>query len=429
MPPESFLHIALRGVVLACAAGLSMFFSGSETALFSLPPDMVSRMRKNGGTGQLVAELLDRPKRLLTTVLFGNMVVNIVFFSVSFFMLAELRDTLGAGWSTLLGIASLMFVIIFCELLPKNIAVLYAQPFSRLAAYPLLVFERLSTPAIYVLEKVTDALARLVGAEKERGDSIGTEELQMLIELSEREGVVEEDVGEMIGEVIELGEIALREVMVPRVKMVCFDVEDAPGELETLFRDHKHTLLPVYEGQMDNMLGAIHAKDFFFRDPSQSLQELISPLPFLPESATAEDALGRMREEHTRMAFVIDEYGAVEGIVALEDVLEEIVGEIRDEYDRDDSPPVEKIGEGEYRVRGDLSVREWHEAFGLDFEELSVDTVGGLIMTLLERIPHAGDRVSYKNLEFEVERMYGRRVRTAIISLSHDEGPEGGAQW
>ena len=422
MPETSYL--LLRAIILAVSACLSMFFSGSETALFSLPADLLSRMRGEEGARGAVARLLEDPKRLLTTVLFGNMVVNVVFFSVSFLLVVESRRALGTTWSAVLSLCSLLFVIIFCELLPKNLAVAYARPFSLLSAYPLLTFERVFWPFIIALEKITGGIAQFFGRHFEREPFIRSDELRMLIDLSEKEGVVEEDVGEMIAEVVELSEIALREVMIPRVEIVCFDLDDSPEELKRLFQEHKHTLMPVYEDRMDNMQGAIHAKDFLFRDESQELRELIRPIPFLPESATAEDALERMREEHTRMAFVVDEYGAVEGLIAVEDVLEEIVGEIRDEYDVEEVPPVEQIGTNRYRLRGDLNVRDWREAFEVELPELSADTIGGLVMTLLERLPRKGDTVHYRNLKLTVEQVRGRRVVSVILELAEEPGEE-----
>lgn len=421
MPTEAALYLLLRGCILVVAAGMSMFFSGSETALFRLEAEEVGRMREGGGRGEVVGKLLNDPKRLLTTILFGNMVANIIFFSVSFFLVVHYGEVLGSGWGTVLSLASLFFVIIFCEMLPKNIAVAYTRAFSLLAAYPLKIVERTCWPFIYALEKITDAISFLFQSHLEREPFIRGDELQMLIELSEKEGIVEEDVGEMIGEVVELSDIALREVMIPRVEMVCFDIHHPTDELRELFANHKHTLVPVYENRMDDMLGVIHAKDFLFREKESDLRDLIRSIPFMPESATAEESLRGMRDDHTRMAFVVDEYGAVEGLVTLEDVLEEIVGEIRDEYDVEKMPPVEKLEEGRYRVRGDLSVRDWNEAFGLDSFEFSADTVGGLVMTLLDRIPREGDSVTYRNLHITVEQMQGRRVLTALLELSDDQ--------
>ncbi len=398
-----------------------MLFSGSETALFSLPPDEIRRMEGAAGSRGAVGRLLSRPKLLLTTVLFGNMVVNVMFFSVSFVLIMDYRELLGPTGSALLALGSLLFVVVFCELLPKNLAVSFARPASRIAAVPLLTFQRVFWPFIFTLEKVTDWISALFGRHLRPEPFIRAEELTDLIELSEREGVLDEDLSEMMSEVVKLSDTALRAVMVPRVDAVCFDIADAPEVLERLFRRSKHTLIPVYERRMDNMLGVIHAKDFLLREEGAGLRELIGPIPFLPETATVEEVLRHLRTQHARMAFVVDEYGAVEGLITIEDILEEIVGEITDEFDAEEAPAVQRLDERRFRLRGNLSVREWHEAFEMETPELSVDTIGGLVMALLDRVPRAGDRVRYRNLELTVEKTRGRRVVSVILELAHGE--------
>jgi len=424
LPSAETTHLLIRAGVLAAAACLSAFFSGSETALFSLPREEVKQMDGAPGTAGLIARLLGRPKHLLTTVLFGNMVANVVFFSVSFFLIHRQGERLGRAWCAALNAGALLFIIAFCELLPKNIAVSFARPISRASALPLSVFQKACWPFIFALEKVTDGISVLFGRHLRPEPFLRAEELSMLIELSERDGVLDSDVSAMIAEVVQLSRTSLRQIMVPRVEMACFDIARPPEELAALFRSSKHTLIPVYEGRVDEMLGVIHAKDFLLRDERVGLRKLITPIPFLPETATVEDVLRQMREQHARMAFVVDEYGAVEGLVTLEDILEEIVGEITDEYDAQQGPAVVRIGERRFRLRGDLSVREWHEAFNMEAPELSVDTIGGLVMILLDRIPRPGDRVRYRNLELIVESTRGRRVSSVIAELKDEGGEE-----
>ena len=404
-------------------ACLSALFSGSETALFSLRPEEVKRMAGSGGAGGIVANLLSNPRRLLTTVLFGNTVVNVIFYSVSFLLIVEHRETLGAARSGLLGVASLLAVVVFCEVLPKNVAVVIPRPLSRAAAYPLFIFEKVFSPLIFVLEKVTDRISSLLGAHLRREPFMRAEEFQMLIDLSEKEGVLDGDIGEMIAEVVRLSETDVSEVMVPRVEMACFEVGEPADALGELFRRVKHTLIPVYENHVDNMLGVIHARDFLLRG-EQDLRALILPIPFIPETATVEDVLRQFREQHTRMAFVVDEHGAVEGLVTVEDILEEIVGEIGDEYEAEPPPPVERIDDTRFRLRGDLSVREWHDMFRMETPRLSVDTLAGLVMSLLDRMPQEGDSVRYRDLKLTVEKTFGRRVLSVIVELM-DSGREG----
>ena len=426
MGSQEMTHLVLRGAILGVTACLSAFFSGSETALFSLPPEELRRMGGSGGTGRIVARLLSTPKRLLTTVLFGNTFVNVIFFSVSFLLIAEHKESLGPMRSGLLWVASVLAIVVFCEVLPKNVAVLHPRPLSRAAAVPLAVFETVFGPLIFTLEKVTDWISSLFDRYLKQEPFIRPEELQMLIDLSEKDGVLDRDIGEMIAEVVKLSETDIREVMVPRVEIACFNLAGPASELGELFRREKHRLIPVYEERVDNMLGVIHAKDFLLRSDMEELHELIRPIPFVPETATVEEVLGQFREQQTRMAFVVDEYGAVEGLVTVEDMLEEIVGEIGDEYDIERPAPVERIDERRFRLRGDLSVREWHEMFEMEAPQLSVDTVAGLVMTLLDRVPQAGDRVRYRNLELTVEKTRGRRMLSVILELADDGGGAGG---
>jgi CBS domain containing-hemolysin-like protein len=248
----------------------------------------------------------------------------------------------------------------------------------------------------------------------------------MLVDLSEREGVLDVDVSGMIAGVMELSDIPLREVMVPRVQMVAFDVEDPPEELLQLFCSEKCTFIPLYENKVDNVLGVVHVKDLFLKAEEKDLRSLIRPVPFIPETASAEDALKRFRAEHAKMALAVDEYGAVQGLVTIEDVLEEVVGEITDEYDEAESPPVESLGPRKYRLRGELNIREWEELFSMQLPRMPVDTIGGLVTALLDRVPHEGDSAEYGNLKFTVETIRGRRVETVILELDRsDEDEEG----
>lgn len=426
MSPADISYLWPRLVLIIACAGISAFFSGSETALFNLSRDELERNKSKLRSARLSLKLLESPHQLLTTILFGNMVVNITFYSVSYLLIVQFHSYFPAGLSPLLSVATLFFLIFFCEMLPKNIAVLASRPWSRFASYPLFIFQKVCWPIIAALERFTSLFSHAISNHVKHEPFLREEELQMMINLSEKEGIVEEDIGEMIAEIMELSDIPLHEIMVPRVQMVCFDIADPPHRLSELFAESKHTLIPVYEGRIDNILGFIHAKDFLFRDESKPLKELIRPASFLPESATVEDALRQMRKGHSRMAFVVDEYGAVEGLVTMEDILEEIVGEIKDEYDVDQAPPVQQIDNTTFRLRGNLSIREWRDIFQLEEVEISADTIGGLIMTLLDRMPREDDRIRYGNLEFTVEKLRRRRVETVTLKLLDDSAASGG---
>jgi len=408
----------VRVAVLFCAAAFSAFFSGAETALFTLRPEDFEF--KGGGslTRRIISALRRNPDRLLTTIVFSNMVANLLFFSVSYFLIVTHRRHMPPYLPALLSAGSLLFIILFCEVIPKNLAVVFARPFSMAASYPIYLLQK----TLWVVLAPIERLASVSSSATERllppPPPLETDELQKLIELSEEEGVVEEDVGKMIAEVLELSDIALREILVPRVDMVCCSIDAPREDIEDIFRESKHTLLPVYDGSMDRVAGVIHVRDFFFCDEATPITKLIRPVPFIPESASAENALRRMRAEQCRMVFVVDEYGALEGLVTIEDITEEIVGAIGDEYDGHSPPAVQKLSDSRYRLRGDLGIREWKEIFSpADEPQLPVDTVGGLVMALLGRIPKTGDNAAYKNLNFVVESMVGRRIKYVILEL------------
>ncbi len=375
-------------------------------------------MRDGSPTDQLVAHLRSRPKRLLITVLFGNMVVNVVFYSVSFLLWTSLEPQVGQTGVVALGLTSLVAVIIGGEVVPKNTAVSFYGTVGRIAAWPLWALQKVLLPIIYPLERVTDALLRVIGPGG--GRRMMPEELEMLVRLGTREGIVDHGAGQMLTEVIWLGEVRIRELMVPRTEMVCHDLRRPSGALLELFEQEKLTAIPVYDGTMDNMLGLVHIKDVMLRKVSEDIRDAVRPIPFLPETTTVEGALRQCQQERTKTAFVVDEYGAVAGLITVEDLLEEVVGEIGDEYDTEEVPPILELEDGRYRVHGQFSLREWEDMTGVEFPEMGVDTVGGLVMTLLGRVPRAGDRLRDGRLEFEVESTDGRTAKSLLVRV-HDE--------
>jgi CBS domain containing-hemolysin-like protein len=268
-------------------------------------------------------------------------------------------------------------------------------------------------PVIIPLERIAEFGAGLIGGDG--GVRMHAEELQVLVDVSAREGVLGLDEGEMISDIIRISDVRISELMVPRVEMVSFNLADPVEDLMGLFRESKLTMMPVYDRTKDNMRGLVHVKDVLLMAEDQLLVELVRPVPFLPETATAEEALTHCRDRGSKTAFVVDEHGAVLGLVTLEDLLEEIVGEIDDEFDDDTPPDVEDLGEGCFRVRGGLTLREWEEEQGWQAPEMDVDTVGGLIMALLDRMPQEGDSVRCNGLVLTVETTAGRRVETVMV--------------
>ncbi|KPK66017.1 MAG: hypothetical protein AMK73_01230 [Planctomycetes bacterium SM23_32] len=416
--------LPIRLTILAVSFCLSAFFSGSETALFSFEPHELDLMRGAGGVDGAVARLRSRPKRLLITVLFGNMVVNVVFFSVSYLLIVEVAPQVGRTGAFLLGAASLLAIIIGGEVVPKNLAVTFHRPLGRAAALPLLALQKLLLPVMFPLGRLADAVAALMG---HGGPAVRPEELRMLVAIGTQEGVMDATAAQMIEEVLEVSTVRVNELMVPRVEMISFDLRQSWARLLELFRTEKLTSIPVYEGEPDRVRGMIHVKDVLFRGEEEDLARLVRRIPFLPETATVEEALRRCRQEQRKSAFVVDEYGAVVGLVTVEDLLEVIVGEIADEYDERRALPVELLSDGTFRVQGLLSLREWEGISGVELPEMGVDTVGGLVMALLGKVPEPGDRASCDGMELTVEQVEDRRAVTVLVRLRGKAGSGGGA--
>jgi putative hemolysin len=421
--PSDVPDLPLRIAVLAVAICLSGFFSGSETALFSFQPDELERKRGAPGPDGLIATLRSRPKRLLITILFCNMVVNVVFYSVSFLLFLDLKDHLGAGGVVALSIASLLSVLLLGEVIPKNVAVTFYHTLGPLVAWPVTLIQRALFPVVWPLERAADAVAALMGG---GGHAVHAEELRLLVSLGAQEGAVDPGLGQMLADVVGLGEVCISELMVPRVEMDSFDLQRPESELLELFRTAKVDIIPVYDGNPEDMCGVVHMKDVLFKPEDIRLGDVLRPIPYLPETATVEQALLQCRRKHRKTAFVVDEYGTVVGLVTMEALLEEIVGEIANEYDPDEPPPIEPLGDGVFRVQGSMSVRDWAEEAGVAVPSLGVDTVGGLVMALLDRMPAEGDTVRWGAAELTVESVEERRAVSLIVRPAQGPAGEGG---
>jgi len=411
---------------LLCA---SAFFSGSETALFNLSRDQLRRFRASPRPLQrLAARLMDDPRRLLVTVLFGNMTVNTAFFATSVMMIPDFeridpaRATL---WRYGITVVAPLFVIVFGEVVPKAVAATVPVRLAPWAGPPLAVLGYVVTPIRVVLGSLFIApLERLIigpprPLERTR---LTTDELQEIVEVAAREGAVSPDESDMLTEVLELAEAKVREVMVPRVEIAACDVASPMTEVLDLFRRSGHTKIVVYEGEIDQIRGVVYAKTAFL-NADRPLAELLRPVHFVPVMKSVEGLLKEFRARKIQLALAVDEYGGLVGLVTLEDCLEAIVGSIEDETDRPEPEPVRRVGDAEYLLDGELSVRSWADLFDQDLPARAgrYATMAGLVTWLLGRVPRQGDAVRWRNLEFVVEEMHHRRVARVRLRLLPEE--------
>jgi putative hemolysin len=409
MPALAF-QIVLMSILLAGSA----FFSGAETAFFNL----TNRQRKQLRGSQhkltnLAGKLLNKPGQLLNCFLFGNMTVNVLYYAAASVLTVRTNEQsaiVGAG----VAFASFAALLLFGEILPKSIAYANSKSLSVIFALPAFFCLQIFTPLgfffrFFILEPV---LRLFLGPARSPG-AITVTEFKTLIETSRKQGLITDDENKLFTEVIELGFLKVRHVMKPRVDMIACAVTESGSRAREKMQKNHLTKLPVYTRNIDNIIGLVHLRDLLL-DKTASLDKIVQRVYFVPEQKTVESLLDFFRKSKTDMAIVVDEYGGIAGSVQLEDIAEELFGQMET---TNQIEPIQQIGPFEYRLAGDLAIHEWSEVFSIDLEETSQVTIGGTVTALLGKIPKSGDVVNLKNLKFTVESVRKRRIESLILTF------------
>jgi putative hemolysin len=396
--------------------GLSAFFSGSETALMSVDRIALHRRAREGNrTAALIERQRERPHRMLSALLIGNNLVNVaataLATTIAVRLLGQNRGILAAT------VIATTMIVFFSEILPKTAAALRPWLICRFAARPIWLLENALRPVVALLDLATRPLMRLLGRRTGRL-SPGLDELRALVSLA-RGSEVPPSVLEIVDRSLHLGRVTAEEVMVPRVRAVMVARGMTLAEAVALQRRKGHSRFPVYEGDPDRVVGFLHISEIL-RRPTATWEEItageiIRPVLQIPGTTTLTDLLRQMQARAIHMAVVLDEYGGTDGIVTMEDVLEEVVGSILDEMDVDREEEIVRLGDDRYRVRGPVSLAFLARETGVDLSHEDVATVGGLIQHLLARPAQAGDTVSWNGFELRVERLTRRGVALAGI--------------
>ena len=402
---------------------LSGFFSGSETALFGLSETQRMQFRKNASAvSRAVEALLADQRMLLITVLLGNMTVNVLYFVISSVLLIKAEAS--AITASTLAVGSLLLLILFGEVLPKLLASDHRIGFTNVIALPLLILHRAISPLRNTLEKLVITPLNRLTAPTNQPPQLDRDELAALLDLSSDAGVIDTEEERILQDVINLGNLKVRDVMTPRVKVTAVPTTASREDVIELVRQTKFTKLPVYKDDLDNIVGMLHVKTFLLNqeNDNRSLAEHAEQLNYVPEIATLDQLLKHFKESKSQTAIVVDEFGGTAGLVVIEDVVEEIVGDISGREDVQLQP--EKIGLNCWRVPGGLSVHEWADAFGQTIISPRIATVGGLITQKLGRAATKGDSVEISNVQLEVEKVEQGRIISAIVTLISAEGAE-----
>jgi len=423
-------------IVLTLLEGV---FVAAEIALVSIRRSRVEQLVDEGRPGaRRVQKLLDEPGRFLAVCQLGLTIIGFLASAFAAVSISEgvARSLEGTGMDpgTANGVALIvvtvilaLFTIVFAELVPKTLALANQERFALSLAVPLDLLGRLLAPVVLMLTGITRAITRLFGADVTTEAQITAEELRLIVERGGEQGILEAEEEQMINAVIELGDRRLHEVMVPRIAIVALPASSSFDEVVDLIIEEGHSRLPVYETSVDEVVGILYAKDLlpFLKsnaDSRPNLRSLLRTPVFVPESMTIDDLLHEFQRRKVHIAIVLDEYGGTAGLVTIEDLLEEIVGEIQDEYDVEE-PLVEKLDDHSARVDGRSSVDDlldlWDLKLELDDED-EYDTVGGLVYHRIGGIPQPGDEVHLDGLRLTVETTDGRRVGKVLVVRERD---------
>lgn len=419
---------------------LSAFFSMAESALTSIRHSWVRMLtEQKHRLAPYLAAFKSEPSRFLSTVQVGLNIVAFLASAVAATNLAEPLHTLLRPIETAIGINlygfSVAFVailtafanVVIGETVPRSIAITHAERVALAVIVPITLFDRIFWLPIVLVNALTRAILKLFGIQMMRlAPIVSEEELRVLVEAGEEQGVIEEQEKEMIQSIFEFTDTIAREVMTPRVDIKAAPTTAAPQEIIKLIRETGHTRIPIYEGSLDNIIGIIHAKDllrYCETGGKFSLHEVLRPAFFVPESKRVVELLQEMRRQRTHLAILQDEYGGTSGLVTLEDLVEEIVGEIQDEYDVEPESRVETLPDGSLLIDAKLHLDDASELLGVTLESEEFDTLGGYVFGQLGHQPAEGEAVRVDGWILRVHAIEGHRIRTVLATRVAEEPP------
>lgn len=418
----NWVAVVAQTALLLLLVVLSGAFSGAEAVLFSLSRvELQQQAQSPQRLRRVAARLMERPQETLRTILVGNTLVNVLLFATAYVLFHRLVPAIGPWAPVLSAVTGVGLVTVFGEAVPKIAGVNLAARLTPLAAGLVkassIVLEPLGRAIAFFIVRPAERL--LLGASASgsgpRSD-LTTEELKTLLEMSRRHGVINTIEGAFLREVVDLGHLRVRDVMVPRVEVQAYDVNGPPDGLRRMIRDTRRKKIPVYDGSIDRIVGLVYAKVLFF-EQDKPLRSLVMPVRFVPAIITCEQLLAHFRKTRTQLAVAVDEYGGMAGIVTLEDVMEAIVGDISEAGRPRAEEEIVQKSETEYEVSGRLSIHYWADTFGLPRSTERVATVGGLVTGRLGRPARVGDKIALANLEMEVIEVERRRVERLRIRL------------
>jgi CBS domain containing-hemolysin-like protein len=415
---------AIQLLALLALVLLSAFFSSAETALTTVNRIRMQALSEEGDKrAGIVLKTIENSSKMLSAILIGNNLVN--NFSAALATALAIKMFGNGAVGAVTGILTI-FVLIFGEITPKTYAAANAEKLSLMYASVILFLMKVLTPVIIVINAICRFLLKLLHVDADSSLNTMTEmELRTIVDVSHQEGIIEKEEREMIYNVVDFGDSQAKDVMVPRADVVSISDTASYDEIWEVFQQEKYTRLPVYQNDRDNIIGILNIKDFFFCEERENFR--ISDLMYEPyftyEHKKTSELLMEMQKSSVSIAIVLDEYGTAVGMISLEDLLEEIVGEIRDEYDEDEEDLIQKMGECEYQIEGSVKLDDINDALGLSLASEDYDSIGGLIIEMLDHLPAEQESVSTEDgIHLTVMKMDKNRIETVQLVLP--EPPE-----
>ncbi|MCI8463824.1 MAG: HlyC/CorC family transporter [Lachnospiraceae bacterium] len=411
-------------VILIVLVILSGFFSSAETALTTVNRVRMRALEEEGSKrAARVNKILENYSKMLSAILIGNNIVNLSAASLATTLAARIHLAVGIATGTLT-----IVVLIFGEIVPKTWAMVSSEKLSLAYSGIIYGLMQLLTPVIFIIDKLANGILRLMHIDPSKRMTTMTEaELRTYVEVSHEDGVIESEEREMIYNVFDFSDALAKDIMIPRINMVTVNVNATYDKVMNVFRESMYTRLPVYQEEKDNIIGFINIKDFILTGNPENflVKNILRDAHYTYEYKKVADLLYELREKTTSMTFVLNEYGAAVGMITLEDLLEEIVGEIRDEYDADEAELIKEVGERTWLVEGSMKLDDINDRLGTKLDSEDYDSIGGIIIEYLDRLPEDNEEITLDNgIHLKVQGIDQNRIIKVQMTLPEPPAQE-----
>lgn len=413
-------------VTILVLVGLSAFFSSAETAFTTVNRVRMKALADEGNSrASAVLTVLDHYSKMLSTILIGNNIVNLTASSLTTILASKVFGSYAVGIAT--GILTLT-ILIFGEIIPKNTAMIYSDKISLIYAKIILFLMKIFTPVVFIIDRLSMGISRLLHIDMSKKGSVMTEnELKTYVDVSHEDGVIESEEREIIYNIFDFSDAVAKDIMIPRIDMVSIGLDMGYEEVLNIFKEYMYTRLPVYENDKDNIVGLINIKDFILLSDKEHFQvkDILREAYYTYEYKKTADLMIEMREITANVAFVLNEYGATVGMITLEDLLEEIVGEIRDEYDADEEELIQQVDGHTYLVEGGMKLDDINDALDISLYSEDYDSIGGLIIEHLDRLPEADETIITEDgITLQVKEINQNRIKKVSMTLPEETGED-----